>query len=87
MSENYFLSNKFTLASLPENVMPRTELLPLYDKAAGSRFVFVSAPAGSGKTVSALLWLEHSGRENVPRRHASCFGFRRPSPYKKQRDF
>jgi LuxR family maltose regulon positive regulatory protein len=65
MAENYFLSNKFTLASLPENVMPRTELLPLYDKAAQNRFVYVSAPAGSGKTVSALLWLEHSAREAV----------------------
>jgi LuxR family maltose regulon positive regulatory protein len=68
MAENYFLSNKFTLASLPENVMPRTELLPLYDEAAkavNTRFVYVSAPAGSGKKVSALLWLEHSGREAV----------------------
>jgi LuxR family maltose regulon positive regulatory protein len=65
LNDNPFLSDKFTLASLPETVMPRTELIPLYDKAAKNRFVYVCAPAGSGKTVSALLWLEHSEREAI----------------------
>jgi LuxR family maltose regulon positive regulatory protein len=65
VNDTNFLSNKFTLASLPENVIPRTALVPVYDKAAGSRFIYVCAPAGSGKTVSALLWIEHKSLETI----------------------
>jgi LuxR family maltose regulon positive regulatory protein len=65
MTDTAFLSDKFTLASLPENVMPRTALVPVYDRAAGSRFIYVCAPAGSGKTVSALLWIESKACETI----------------------
>jgi LuxR family maltose regulon positive regulatory protein len=65
MTDTTFLSDKFTLASLPENVMPRTALIPVYDRAASSRFVYVCAPAGSGKTVSALLWLESKAIDTI----------------------
>ncbi|MDR0946588.1 MAG: LuxR C-terminal-related transcriptional regulator [Ruminococcus sp.] len=65
MTDTTFLSNKFTLASLPENVMPRTALIQSFDKAAESRFVYVCAPAGSGKTVSALLWIESKSLETI----------------------
>ncbi|MDR0943401.1 MAG: LuxR C-terminal-related transcriptional regulator [Ruminococcus sp.] len=65
MTDTTFLSDKFTLASLPENVMPRTALIPVYDKAAESRFIYVCAPAGSGKTVSALLWIESKARDTI----------------------
>jgi LuxR family maltose regulon positive regulatory protein len=65
MNGTYFLSNKFTLAALPEIVVPRALLLPAYDKAAQSRMIFVSAPAGSGKSVSTLLWLESVRRQSV----------------------
>jgi LuxR family maltose regulon positive regulatory protein len=65
MTDTTFLSDKFTLASLPENVMPRTALIPVYDRAAGSRFIYVGAPAGSGKTVSTLLWIENKGCETI----------------------
>jgi LuxR family maltose regulon positive regulatory protein len=65
MTDTDFLSNKFTLAALPETVVPRLLLLPVYDRAAQSRFIYISAPAGSGKTVSTLLWSEYARRKTV----------------------
>ena len=62
---NAFLNNKFTPAALPEVYAPRRELLSLFHKAAANHFVYVGAPAGSGKTVSSLLWLSASGRKSV----------------------
>jgi len=38
---------------------PRTELLELLDSLLERRIIYIHAPAGFGKTVSALLWLEH----------------------------
>lgn len=49
-----FLNEKFTPAALPEVCAPRRELLRRFHKAAEERFVYVGAPAGSGKTVSTL---------------------------------
>ena len=60
-----FLNRKFTPATLPEVYAPRRELLALLHKAAARHFVYIGAPAGSGKTVSALLWLAASGRKSV----------------------
>ena len=37
---------------------PRLRVVDAFDRAARKRFVYVAAPAGSGKTVSALLWLK-----------------------------
>lgn len=53
----FFLNEKFTPAELPEVCAPRRELLRRFHSAAEERFVYVGAPAGSGKTVSTLLWL------------------------------
>ncbi len=60
-----FLSEKFTPARLPEVCAPRKNLLKVFDEAGRGGFVFVSAPGGSGKTVSTLLWLMQSGRTAV----------------------
>jgi len=63
--KSIFLNRKFTPAILPEVYAPRRELLAMLHKAAARHFIYVGAPAGSGKTVSALLWLGASGRESV----------------------
>ena len=38
---------------------PRTALMELLDKFSPKRVIYIHAPAGYGKTVSAQLWLEH----------------------------
>ena len=38
---------------------PRTALMKLLDGLSAKRFIYIHAPAGFGKTVSSLLWLEH----------------------------
>jgi LuxR family maltose regulon positive regulatory protein len=58
-------SGSFSPASLPDVCAPRRALLAAIDAAAGSRLIYMGAQAGSGKTVSALLWLTGSGREAV----------------------
>ncbi len=58
-------TDKLIPIALPETCAPRPELLARYGQAAGMRCVFVSAPAGCGKTVSTLLWLKESGRRAV----------------------
>ncbi|WP_419026277.1 LuxR C-terminal-related transcriptional regulator [Emergencia sp.] len=65
MSELNFLSEKFAPNNLPEIYAPRQTLLSVFDRAARYSTVYVCAPAGSGKTVSALLWLARSGRKPV----------------------
>jgi len=55
------LNDKFTPAQLPEIYAPRHELLNYFQKASETRLIYISAPAGFGKTVSALLWLKNSG--------------------------
>ena len=44
-------------AALPEVYAPRRALLAKLYAAAEDGFIYITAPAGSGKTVSALLWL------------------------------
>lgn len=65
MQELNFLSEKFSPAVLPEVYAPRCELLTLFDRAAKNRFIYVSAPAGSGKTLSTLLWMRKCRRHNI----------------------
>lgn len=60
-----FLSEKFTPNLLPEVCAPRQALLEVYDRAAEGGFVYVGAQAGSGKTVSTLLWLHACGLKSV----------------------
>jgi LuxR family maltose regulon positive regulatory protein len=63
--QNSLLNKKFTPAALPEVYAPRQALLSRFHQAAARHFVYVGAPGGSGKTVSALLWLGASGRKSV----------------------
>lgn len=60
-----FLNEKFAPAALPEICAPRNELLELFHCAAKDHFIYVGAPAGSGKTVSARLWLNACGRKTI----------------------
>lgn len=59
------LSNAFSPSFLSDNLAPRHALLNAFHRAAMRRTVFVSAPAGSGKTISTLLWVRDSGRKPV----------------------
>ncbi|MDR1801669.1 MAG: LuxR C-terminal-related transcriptional regulator [Lachnospiraceae bacterium] len=56
------LNDKYSLPHLPENCIPRTQLLSRFKEAAKDWLLYVSAPAGSGKTVSTLLWIDLSRR-------------------------
>lgn len=52
------LSDKFEPAALPDVCAPRLRVVDALDRAARKRYAYVGAPAGSGKTVSTLLWLQ-----------------------------
>jgi len=41
--------------------VPRPALMDLLDNLSEKRFIYIHAPAGYGKTVSAQLWMEHRG--------------------------
>ena len=60
-----FENDKYIPTPLPEICAPRSELLGMFDRAADSRVAAVCAPAGYGKTVSALLWIQASRRKSV----------------------
>lgn len=60
-----FLSEKFTPNLLPEVCAPRQALLRVYNQAAAFKFIYAGAQAGSGKTVSSLLWLNSCKRKTV----------------------
>ncbi|MDR0499911.1 MAG: LuxR C-terminal-related transcriptional regulator [Coriobacteriales bacterium] len=57
--------NRFTPASLSGKYAPRKDLLDTYNKAAQRQFIYVHAPAGSGKTVSTMLWLQQTGMRPI----------------------
>ena len=65
IDSSLMLSEKFTPAALPEVCAPRRSLIGRFDDAAALRFGYVGAPAGSGKTVSTLLWLKACKRKVV----------------------
>ncbi|MDL2293620.1 LuxR C-terminal-related transcriptional regulator [Ruminococcaceae bacterium OttesenSCG-928-D13] len=65
MQDLNFLNDKFTPAALPEVCAPRQALLAAFHQALAGRFLYVGAPAGSGKTVSVQLWLNACGRKAV----------------------
>lgn len=60
-----FLCDKFTAPALPGICVPRPKLTTLFEAESDKRVIFVTAPAGYGKTVSTQLWLAHSGRKYV----------------------
>ena len=60
MNNTQLLSGKLAAAKLPKACVVRRGLLDLFCREAGKRVIYVSAPAGYGKTVSTLSWLENS---------------------------
>jgi LuxR family maltose regulon positive regulatory protein len=64
MNSNLF-SEKFIPEKLPDICVPRPALLNTFHQYSQKRAIFVSAPAGFGKTVSTLLWLAASGRKSI----------------------
>ena len=58
-------SNKYTPPPLPNTVATRNKLMLRLDQMAGKKLIFISAPAGSGKTVSAILWMKKSSRKPI----------------------
>ncbi len=58
-------NNKYTPGPLPGVCAPRTALLARLGQGAKTRLAFLCAPAGFGKTVTALLWLRQAGRQPV----------------------
>lgn len=65
MSMVNFENDKYIPTPLPEICAPRQELLKLFDSTVHNRLTVIRAPAGYGKTVSALLWIQTSGRRPV----------------------
>lgn len=61
----HLLNEKFIPEALPDICVPRAALLHTFHQYAGKRAILVSAPAGFGKTVSTLLWLETSARKSI----------------------
>lgn len=61
--QSHYQTGQLIPIDLPEICAPRSALMDTYKSAAGKRCVYVSAPAGSGKTVSTLLWLKRSGHQ------------------------
>ena len=60
-----FENDKYIPTPLPEICAPRNELLRLFDRVSNNHVAAVCAPAGYGKTVSALLWIQASRRRSV----------------------
>lgn len=66
MVDDLILSDKFAPAALPDVCAPRLRVVDTIERAVRTRrFVYFGAPAGSGKTVSALLWLKQAKRSCV----------------------
>ncbi len=60
-----FQTAKQTPVSLPEICAPRAELMQAFDRAAKTRYIYVQAPSGYGKTISTLLWLKRTERRTI----------------------
>ena len=61
----FILSDKFAPATLPDVCAPRLRTVDAIERVSRKRFVYVAAPAGSGKTISTLLWIEQAKRSTV----------------------
>lgn len=57
------ISDKFLAPALPATYTNRLELWKSFEVAAKKRTVYVSAPAGYGKTITTKHWLELAGYE------------------------
>jgi LuxR family maltose regulon positive regulatory protein len=52
-----FQIDKQTPVKLPQICAPRAELMKTFEKATQTQYTYVHAPAGYGKTISTILWL------------------------------
>jgi LuxR family transcriptional regulator, maltose regulon positive regulatory protein len=57
--------DKQTIVKLPQICAPRSELMKTFDKAAQTQYIHVHAPAGYGKTISTLLWLNKNRGKTI----------------------
>ncbi|WP_066685685.1 LuxR C-terminal-related transcriptional regulator [Christensenella intestinihominis] len=60
-----FSSEKYIPSSLPEVCTGRGGVLDKIDEMCRERLLYIQAPAGYGKTVTANLWLQRSGARHV----------------------
>lgn len=60
MTKTYLLNDKFIPPKPPDIYAPRRSLITLFYRESLKRIIYVSAPAGYGKTVSTQLWLKDS---------------------------
>lgn len=65
MNPQKYKTEKYVPIDLPEICAPRTELMSEYKRAFEKRYIYIHAPAGSGKTVSTLLWLRKSEYKTI----------------------
>ncbi len=65
MSSSNCINDKFVPTPMPEVCAPRASVLNRFEQESANRLTVVSAPAGYGKTVSALLWISASKRKSV----------------------
>lgn len=60
-----FSSEKYIPSSLPEVCTGRGGVLDKIDEMCRERLLYIQAPAGYGKTVTANLWLQRNGARHV----------------------
>lgn len=65
MNDTLLLNDKFITVKLPRICLSRNKLYEAFNLGAEKRVIFISAPAGYGKTVSTQLWLAGSGRKTI----------------------
>ncbi len=65
MNPQKYKTEKLVPINLPEICAPRALLMDVYRKASEKRCIYIHAPAGSGKTVSTLLWLRESEYKTI----------------------
>lgn len=58
-----YMRSKLCVPGLGDLVVPRRQLFAALDSALSNRAVFVSAPAGYGKTTAVTAWLRERGLE------------------------
>lgn len=62
---HYFSSDKYLPECLPKHCIPRENLMTLINNSVGNGLVFLSAPAGYGKTTATNLWIKQMNFFNV----------------------
>lgn len=65
MSVEQYSRRKFLPPILPERFCPRNDLMVIFDRVRSGHYLFVSAPAGYGKSVSTRIWLSRTKRRII----------------------